>query len=89
MICCEQDWGGAGRDWETDYFEIQEFGSKDSYVFKVGHARMEKRTKITKEHKKNSTLNKIIKVIKTMFIFIQFAQISDFFFGGGVGGLKP
>ena len=47
VICCEQDWGGAGRDWETDYFEIQEFGSKDSYVFKVRQAEMENHTKRT------------------------------------------
>lgn len=28
VICCEQDW-------DQDYFEIQEFGSKDSFVFKA------------------------------------------------------
>ena len=49
VICCEQDWGGAGRDWETDYFEIQEFGSKDCYVFKVGQPEMENHTKRTSQ----------------------------------------
>ena len=29
IICCEQDW-------EQEYFEIHEFGSRDSYIFKVG-----------------------------------------------------
>ena len=29
IICCDQDW-------EQEYFEIHEFGSKDSYIFKVG-----------------------------------------------------
>ena len=28
IVCCEQDW-------DYEYFEIHEFGSKDSYVFKV------------------------------------------------------
>ena len=28
IVCCEQDW-------DFEYFEIHEFGSKDSYVFKV------------------------------------------------------
>ena len=28
IICCEQDW-------EQEYFEIHEFGTKDSYIFKV------------------------------------------------------
>ena len=36
VICCEQDGevAAAARD-QLDYFEIQEFGNKDSYVFKV------------------------------------------------------
>ena len=36
MICCEQDGevAAAARD-QLGYFEIQEFGNKDSYVFKV------------------------------------------------------
>ena len=36
VICCEQEGevAAAARD-QLDYFEIQEFGSKDSYVFKV------------------------------------------------------
>ena len=36
MICCEQEGevAAAARD-QLDYFEIQEFGNKDSYVFKV------------------------------------------------------
>ena len=29
IICCDQDW-------EQEYFEIHEFGSKESYIFKVG-----------------------------------------------------
>ena len=28
IICSEQDW-------DQEYFEIHEFGSKDSYIFKV------------------------------------------------------
>ena len=28
IICCEQDW-------DQEYFEIHEFGTKDSYIFKV------------------------------------------------------
>ena len=36
VICCEQEGevAAAARD-QLDYFEIQEFGSKDSFVFKV------------------------------------------------------
>ena len=36
VICSEQEgeMAAAARD-HLDYFEIQEFGSKDSYVFKV------------------------------------------------------
>ena len=33
IICCEQDW-------EQEYFEIHEFGTKDSYVFKVSFTRL-------------------------------------------------
>ena len=36
VICCEQEGevAAAARD-QLDYFEIQEFSNKDSYVFKV------------------------------------------------------
>lgn len=33
IICCEQDW-------EQEYFEIHEFGTKDSYVFKAEDSSM-------------------------------------------------
>ena len=33
IICCEQDW-------EQEYFEIHEFGTKDSYIFKVSSTRL-------------------------------------------------
>eukprot|EP00090_Calanus_glacialis_P035526 TRINITY_DN6063_c0_g1_i1.p1 TRINITY_DN6063_c0_g1~~TRINITY_DN6063_c0_g1_i1.p1 ORF type:complete len:1713 (-),score=279.68 TRINITY_DN6063_c0_g1_i1:339-4958(-) len=33
IVCCEQDW-------EYEYFEIHEFGSKDSYVFKADDPNM-------------------------------------------------
>ena len=33
IICCEQDW-------DQEYFEIHEFGTKDSYIFKVSFTRI-------------------------------------------------
>jgi len=41
VICCEQDGevAAAARD-QLDYFEIQEFGNKDSYVFKAEESSM-------------------------------------------------
>lgn len=35
LICCEQDW-------DSEYFEIQEFGNKDSFVFKADDPSMTK-----------------------------------------------
>ena len=73
VICCEQEGevAAAARD-QLDYFEIQEFGNKDSYVFKVIAVK-----KIWKSSQ-SSNLNLRIKLLTAVLIWLLSAGGGEF-----------